>query len=142
MTLRRFAVFAAPCALVLAGLVLPASAQNYRGKFTLPFQAHWGAVDLQPGEYTIATATVGSTPVIYLTGNGGMASVLPGTVMIREASDRGGQLEVTDVNGTPVITRFVAASVGREYSFPISKSVARNGFGAVALKKAVVPISN
>ncbi|MGO9243346.1 MAG: hypothetical protein ACLQDC_01055 [Verrucomicrobiia bacterium] len=29
-----------------------ASAQEYQGKFTLPFEARWGAVTLPPGDYT------------------------------------------------------------------------------------------
>lgn len=140
MKFKRYAVFAALCAVALAGMTLPASAQNYRGKFTLPFAAHWGSVDLQPGQYTITTDTVGSTPTIFLTGNGGMATVLPGTVLRTDASDKGGQIEITVVNGVQVVTRLVAAGIGREYTFAIPKSLAGKGFGAVALKKAVVPV--
>jgi len=80
--------------------------------------------------------------LISLTGNGKITSILPGPIDVREPSDRGSRLELTEVNGTLVVTKFVAASLGKDYSFAIPKSISRNGFGAVALKKAVVPVSN
>jgi hypothetical protein len=140
MKLRGYAVFGVLFTVALAGLAMPASAQNYKGKFTLPFEAHWGTVNLQPGDYTVSTDVIGGTPLIYVTGNGVMASIFTGPVEFRQPSDSRGQLEVTEVNGTHVITRFVAASVGRDYSFSIPKSIGGKGF--VALKKAAVPVSN
>jgi len=142
MKLRGYAVFGALFTVALAGLAVPASAQNYKGKFTLPFEAHWGPVNLQPGEYTVSTDVVGGTPLIYVTGNGKTASIFPGPIEFRQPSDSRGELEVTEVNGTHVVTRFVAATVGKDYSFSIPKSIAGKGFGAVALKKAAVPVSN
>jgi hypothetical protein len=141
MKLRGYAVFAL-FTLALAGLTLPASAQNYRGKFTLPFEAHWGAVDLQPGTYAVSTDIVGATPVIFLMGNGTTRSIFSGPVEFREISDAGGRLELAEVNGTHVVTKFVASSVGKEYSFLIPKSISRSEFGAVAMKKVAVPVSN
>src|SRR5690242_945626 len=140
MKLKGYAVFGALFMVVLAGLTMPASAQNYRGKFTLPVEARWGAVNLQPGEYTISTDVVGGTPLIYVAGNGKTASIFTGPVEFRTPSDDRGQLELTEVNGTHVVTRFLAASVGKDYSFSIPKSIGGKGF--VALKKAAVPVSN
>lgn len=142
MKLKRYAVVGALFTVTLAGLTLPASAQNYKAKFTLPFEAHWGVADLQPGDYTVSTAIVGSVPVISVIGNGTTVSILTGPVDLREPSNGKGKLEITDVNGTQVVTKLVVASVGKEYSFAIPKSIAGKGFGAVALKKAVVPVSN
>jgi len=140
MKLRGYAVFGALFTVALAGLAMPASAQNYRGKFTLPFEAHWGPAVLQPGEYTISTDVLGGTPVIFLAGNGRTASIFTGPVEFSQPSDVRGQLEVTEVNGTHVVTRFLAAAVGKDYSFSIPKSIGGKGF--VALKKAAVPVSN
>jgi hypothetical protein len=47
------AVAVAGASLVFASL---ASAQNFQGKFTLPRQAQWGTVRLQPGRYTLSVA--------------------------------------------------------------------------------------
>ena len=141
MKLKGYAVFGALCIVALAGLALPASAQNYKATFTLPFAAHWGSVDLQPGDYTISSNTLG-TPFLSVTGNGTTVSILTGPVELREPTGRSGHLELTDVNGTQVVTKFVASTAGKEYSFAIPKSIAGKGFGAVALKKSVVPVSN
>src|ERR1700682_5782616 len=100
MTLRGYAVFGALFTVALAGLTLPASAQNYRGKFTLPYEAHWGPAHLQPGDYTVSTDVVGRTPVLFVAGNGITASIFAGTIDYRDASDRGGRLGLSEGNGT------------------------------------------
>ena len=141
MKLKGYAVFAAVCTFALAGLSLPASAQTYKGKFTLPYEAHWGIVDLQPGEYTVTPSIVGTTPLLYVSGNGTGFNIMAGPMDVREPGGRG-KIELTEVNGTHVVTRFFAASVGKDYTFAIPKAIAKQGFGAVALKKAVVPVSN
>lgn len=142
MQLRRFAVFGALATISLAGLMLPVSAQSYRGKFTLPFAVRWGSADLPAGEYTVATGQVGSAAVIWVSGKGITATIMPGPINLREATDAGAKIEVTDVNGTQVVTRFIASSAGKDYSFLIPKAIAKNGSGAVALKKAAIPVSN
>ena len=142
MKLKRYAVLAAICTVALMGLSLTANAQNYRGKFTLPAETHWGSATLQPGEYTVSAEYVGSTTIIYVMGEKSVASILPGPIAISEASSDNGRIELTEVNGTRVVTRFTTPSQGKEYSFSIPKSVARKGFGAVALKKAAIPLSN
>ncbi len=48
-TTVRLAVFALLATVVFAGLL---SAEDYRGKFTLPFEAKWGTAALPPGDYT------------------------------------------------------------------------------------------
>jgi|ERR1051326_7267327 hypothetical protein len=141
MKMGRYAFFALSMA-VLAGLALPASAQNYKGKFTLPVETHWGAAVLQPGEYTISTDSVGPTAVIVITGENSTASVFTGPVTFGAPTNGRGQIELTEVNGTHVVTRFYAAATGKDYSFSIPKSVLKNGFGAVAMKKAAVPVTS
>jgi hypothetical protein len=142
MKLKGFVVSGALFTVALAGLALPASAQNYKAKFTLPFEAHWGAVVLEPGDYTITKSSVSAIPILSVTGNGRTASIIAGPAEVMEPSNGGGRLELTEVNGTHVVTRFYAATAGKDYTFAIPKPLSRNGFGAVALKKAVVPVSN
>lgn len=142
MKFKRYAVLAALGAVAMVGLTRPAAAQNYRAAFTLPFEAHWGAVDLQPGDYTVTVSTVGALPVLHVAGNGSTVSILAGPVTMREASDKGGRIELQQVNGTQVVTRYVAANAGREFQFAIPKSLTKGGMGTVALKKAVIPVSS
>src|ERR1035438_1687304 len=142
MKLNRFVVSGALFTVALGGFSLTATAQSYKATFTLPYEARWANVVLQPGDYTLTNTSVGSTPLISVAGNGKTASVFAGPYQILEPSERGGKLELTEVNGTYVVTRFLASAAGRDYSFAIPKSVSRGGFGAVALKKTVVPVSN
>jgi len=48
----RFCGFFALALLAISIIPTVASAQSYRGKFTLPFAARWGGLTLPAGEYT------------------------------------------------------------------------------------------
>jgi len=132
MNFKRFAVIAALCTAAL-------SAQTYRGTFTLPFDAEWGANHLPAGDYTITADMVGSQPVLNLTGNGIYAAVLAGPVSSVDITHRG-HLDITDVNGAHVVTGLVAGTAGKSYSFMIPKKLSRHDSGVVALQKATIPI--
>ena len=132
MNLKHFVVVAALSTMAL-------SAQSYRGTFTLPVEAQWGAARLQPGDYTVSTDTVGATSLLYLTGNGVSVSILPGPTLRTEPSYKGGHLELTEINGTYAVTKFVAGAAGKEFSFAVPKAM-HKGSSVVALKKAVLPI--
>ena len=132
MTWKRIAILAAVCTAAL-------SAQTYRGTFTLPVAAQWGAVHLQPGQYTVTTSVVGSMPVISLTGNGVSASILSGPVMATDISSKGGQLELAEMNGNYAVTKLVSSAIGREFSFPLPKGF-KQGFNAVAMQKTALPV--
>lgn len=132
MFVTRYAVLAALCTLAV-------SAQNYRGKVTLPVETHWGTFDLQPGDYTITTDTIATMPVIHVTGNGTSAFILATTRGIEEGQS--GHIELSEVNGMYAVTKLTAGSANKEFSFQIPKSVKKAGFGAVALKKAVLPVN-
>ena len=140
MNFKRYAVFAALSAFALAGLAPAAVAQNYRGTFTLPFEAQWGNAHLQPGEYTVRTDTIVATPVMYLTGNGVAQSILSGPVRTGEISDKGSHLELTEINGTYVVSKLVAGGVGKEFSFATPRSLSREQGMGIALKKATLPV--
>src|ERR1700686_3990764 len=143
MNVKRCLVLSALAIVVLASVTLPAKAQNSRGKFTRPFEAHWGIADLQPGHYTVWTDSVGAGPVIHVAGaNGTTATILAGPVELREASGGNGKIEITDVNGTQVVTKFTAALVGKEFSFAIPSSLTRHGLGIVAMKKTAIPVAD
>ncbi len=65
---------------VAAGLTASqANAQALKGTFNLPFEAHWGNVVLQPGEYQMSVKReLSALEVIYLTSQGKTRMVLIG----------------------------------------------------------------
>ncbi len=142
MNLKRCAISFALLTLVLGGLALPASAQPYKGTFTLPNETVWGPAMLEPGEYTVSTDTVGPTPFIRIEGNGKTATILTGATGYLEPFQAKGSLEVSEANGTYVITKLTAGMIGREYSFTVPRAIRKGNFPPVALKKAAIPVSN
>jgi hypothetical protein len=142
MNLKRCAISFALLTLVLGGLALPASAQSYKGTFTLPNETVWGPAVLEPGDYTVSTETVGATPFIRIEGNGKSATILAGATGYLEPFQAKGSLEVSEVNGTYVVTKLTAGMIGREYSFTVPRAIRKGNFPPVALKKAAIPASN
>jgi hypothetical protein len=143
MNFKRCAISFALLAMVLGGLSLPASAATYKGTFTLPSETVWGSAVLEPGEYTVYTDSAAPTPFLRIEGNGKAVSVLSGAVDFTEPSfNVKGKIEITEVNGTNVVTKLKAEAIGREFSFSVPRSVKRGSFPAVALKKAAIPVSN
>ncbi len=51
---QRFLLAAFLVAAVTASCSFAQSAVEARGKFTLPFEAHWGTLDLKPGNYSFS----------------------------------------------------------------------------------------
>jgi hypothetical protein len=141
MTFNRFGIFAASVAAMVAGAIIPANAQNYRAKVTLPFETQWGGAVLPAGNYVLTTEAVMTAPTIHVSGEGININVLAGPVNLTETTDRGGQLEITDVNGTHVVTKLHAGFTGKDFSFAIPKALKAQGYGVAALHKAALPVS-
>jgi len=56
-------------ALALGALATSGKAQNaYQGKFTLPFETHWGGATLPAGDYTFVLSSTGSPYRLYIRG--------------------------------------------------------------------------
>jgi len=69
----------APLALLLAAIGPSwASAQDFQGKFTLPFEAQWGNTILQPGSYTLTVGRFqgGQREVMVQTDAGAKATAI------------------------------------------------------------------
>jgi hypothetical protein len=64
-------------ALILAGLANAGNAQNaYQGKFTLPFETHWGDATLPAGDYTFALQSARYPYTLYIRGQATTAIVM------------------------------------------------------------------
>jgi hypothetical protein len=129
-----------PIALFGAALSIaaPARAQSSAGTFTLPFEAQWGAAVLPAGTYTVSTDVPLDSSVIRVIGNGTSAVILAGPSVPRDFSSRG-SLELREINGKYVVTRFTAGPVGREFWFAPPKGKGRDAFNNATIS---VPVAN
>jgi len=144
MHVKRYAIAVAMFAAMLATAALPASAQTYKATFTLDAPAQWGSAMLAPGEYTIEAGQIPHNQMIFVRGSNGAAAIVSAMyVESREVGGRHGELELTQVNGTNVVTKLSASLAGKVYTFGIPKSVRVSPAqaGTVALKRVVIPVN-
>src|ERR1700676_5649062 len=65
-------------ALALGALATSGNAQNvYQGKFTLPFETHWGSATLPAGDYTFVMSSASSDYRLYIQGGQVNAIIQP-----------------------------------------------------------------
>jgi hypothetical protein len=86
----------------------------YRGKFTLPYQVHWGTNVLQPGDYTItiqSSAMPIRASIRKADGNGWGILVLSGVFRSAEPT-RVNALLVGDKDGEPTVHSLSLADMG------------------------------
>jgi hypothetical protein len=111
---------------VVAGLIAstsPLSAQQvYKATFDLPFAAHWGGTDLEPGAYTVTVEQGLATKVIRVRGEGATALTFAIPSQI-DASTEQGRLTFRNVGGTYVIEQFDAGSLGQSFTFAVPKAL-------------------
>ena len=133
------------CAAALFALVVgvtgsQATAQGIamRGTFTLPFEAHWADVVLQPGDYSFSLpSATNNAPVMRITGQGKTVLVAVPASTSAPESDRS-YLKVENVGGTYVIRQFNSPVTRELITFPITKSVRK---GMLAQNQAVtIPV--
>ena len=111
--------------LAVAGIAGVSAANAEQGKFTLPFEAHWGQVVLAPGEYTITVPNdVTWSKVMQLSGAGKTVFVMSGFDTSRPFSDNS-FLVVKNVNGTHYVREFASGFSGRSFRFAVPKGVRR-----------------
>ncbi len=101
---------------------IPAHAQQlYRGTFSLPFEAQWSNVVLEPGRYTI---TVEEAPsgfqLIRLHGHGDL-TILAATSSQEPVGDNG-RLTFVTIDGVYRLSKFEASAIGQSFTFPLHKA--------------------
>jgi hypothetical protein len=117
-TSRIFTIAAA--AAVFGVMAAPARAQQ--ATFHLPFEARWGRVTLDPGEYKLsARLGVSGAHMIQLVGPSKRGIIVPALTSTEGATDRS-YLECIKVNGTYVVRRYVTAFSGQVFNFGVAKS--------------------
>lgn len=84
----------------------------YHGKFSLPFQVHWGKSVLQPGDYTITIQSTGIPAIAFISkadGNGGTRVV---TAVHSEQTNGVNALLLRDKDGHLTVHSLSLADLG------------------------------
>src|SRR5579863_8416962 len=98
-------------ALFLAGLATSGNAQNaYQGKFTLPFETHWGGATLPAGDYTFTMSSASSDYRLIIRGR------INAIIMASSTDDRAvrdhAQLNLVDIADVQTVQTFDAPELG------------------------------
>ncbi len=114
-----FGLLALAVALVVSAA--PANAQQiYKATFTLPFEAQWGTVVVEPGEYSLTVEQVFAQKLIRLHGPGEVAVLIgPSTP---EPIGENGRLTFVNHNGVLTLKKLDAAAIGQSFNFPLYKA--------------------
>ena len=138
MTFRSI-LFVALFGVGLASLTATARAEAFSGTFTLPFEAHWGSAVLPAGTYMVSADVPLASSVIKVVGNGTSAMILAGPSRPRDFSSNG-NIELREINGTYVVTKFTAGTAGKEFQFAVPKAIRAERASTSQL--VTVPVSN
>jgi hypothetical protein len=114
-------------ALALGALATNGNAQNaYKGKFTLPFETHWGGATLPAGDYTFAMASTGAPYTLYIRGEKVNAIVMATATDDRGVSDHA-QLNLVDIANVQTVQTLDAPELGVTFVYwtPAQKHMGR-----------------
>lgn len=114
-------------ALLLAGLATAGNAQNaYQGKFTLPFEAHWGGATLPAGDYTFALPTATYPYKLYIRGQATTAIIMALGFDEKVASGHA-QLNLVEIADAQNVQTLEAPQLGLTFNFatPTPKHLGR-----------------
>jgi hypothetical protein len=96
-------------------------AQNaYEGKFTLPFEAHWGRAVLPAGDYTILMRSATEQYLLFVRGEGKTAIIMAQGTSTKTVSDNS-HLTVVNTGGNQAITELAAGQLGLTFSYATPK---------------------
>jgi len=99
-------------ALALGALATSGNAQNaYQGKFTLPFETHWGNATLPAGDYTFAMSSASSQYRLYIRGAQVNAIIMATSTDDRAVADHA-QLNLVDIADVQTVQTFDAPELG------------------------------
>jgi len=104
-------------ALALAALATSGNAQNvYQGKFTLPFETHWGSATLPAGDYTFVMSSASSHYRLYIRGAQVNAIIMAASIDDKAVSDHA-QLNLVDIADVQTVQTFDAPELGRTFVY-------------------------
>jgi hypothetical protein len=104
-------------ALALGALATGGNAQDaYQGKFTLPFETHWGNAILPAGDYTFVMSSASSDYRLYIRGAQVNAIIRATSTDDRGVSDHA-QLNLVDIADVRTVQAFDAPELGRTFIY-------------------------
>jgi len=107
--------------LVLGALATSGNAQTvYQGKFTLPFETHWGGATLPAGDYTFTLASASFPYTLYIQGQAGNA-IIRASAADEEVVSRHAQLNLVDIADVQNVETFEASELGLRLSYGTPK---------------------
>ena len=112
-------------ALALVALATSGNAQNaYQGKFTLPFETHWGSATLPAGDYTFVMSSASSDYRLYIRGERVNAIIMAASTDDKAVSDHA-QLNLVDIADVETVQTFDAPELGLTFTYftPAQKHV-------------------
>ena len=93
------------------------AATVYRGKFTLPFEVHWGSSTLSAGDYTLEISSSQSSPyTLYIHGQKSNA-IIRATSADTGVVSSTAQLDLVDIGDAHTIKNFEAPELGVTFSY-------------------------
>lgn len=114
-------------ALALVALATSGKAQNvYQGKFTLPFETHWGSATLPAGDYSFTMISALSGYRLYVRGEKVSTTIVPSVYDAKVTSGHA-QLNLVDIADVQNVETFEAPELGLTFSYatPKQKHVGR-----------------
>jgi hypothetical protein len=107
----------AAAALALGALATSGNAQNvYKGKFTLPFETHWGSAILPAGDYTFVMSSASSDYRLYIRGAQVNAIIQTTSTEDKAVSDHA-QLNLVDIADVQTVQTFEAPELGLTFVY-------------------------
>jgi hypothetical protein len=102
--------------LALGALATSGNAQNvYQGKFTLPFETHWGSATLPAGDYTFVMSSAMSDYRLTIRGR------INAIIMAASTDDRAvadhAQLNLVNIADAQTVQTFDAPELGRTFVY-------------------------
>ena len=99
-----------------------AKAQEYLGKFTLPFEAQWGAAVLAPGDYTFEVASQSPHMVSLRDERGKTVLIVPFPTPEEKVSSNQSKLTLVDNGARYVVQSFEAVELGQTFEYSVAKA--------------------
>jgi hypothetical protein len=118
------------------------SAQSaVQGSFKLPFETHWGSLDLKPGAYTMhIDRSASGVHLLYLRGPAGTQVRLLGGYSMITQSDRN-FIRVTNVGGTQTVSEFYCGILGQTYTYKVPKVIKLEAQGSTQPTDTLIAIN-
>jgi hypothetical protein len=109
-------------ALALGALATSGKAQNsYKGKFTLPFETHWGGATLPAGDYTFVMSSAMSDHRLIIRGQ--VNAIIMATAADEKVVSGHAELNLVDIADVQNVETFEAPELGLTFSYATPKQI-------------------